>query len=179
MNLCRKTWGNCIFIRADAVVRSGNPGKHFFQKGRGEAARDCSCLSRALSESEVTLHIRRTVPFGSRQRCSALQRDLGKGPAGSTRPWTCFRQLWDILCYVAICSKLTCLMTGSKFQLLLNQLGEASRDGVGYVRCKCPDKESMQWVYLKLSGVSRKQLTWGSFEFPDAGKFKHSTFKCS
>ena len=151
----------------------------FFQKGRGEATVDRSCLSQALSESQVTLHIRCAVPFGSGQCCSALRWDLGKGPAGSTRPWRCFRQLWDILCYVAVWSKLTCLMTGSKFQLLLNRLGKASRDGVGYVRWKCPDKESMQWVYLMLLGVSRKWLTWGSFEFPEAGKFKHNLFKCS
>lgn len=81
----------------------------------------------------------------------SLQWDLGKAPQAQCIP----EHLPDSSePYSAIWSKQTCLMTGRKFQLLLNQLGKASRDGVGYVRWKCPDKESMQWVYPVVPRVS-------------------------
>lgn len=79
----------------------------------------------------------------------------------------------------AMRSKLTCLVTGSKFQLLLNQLGKASRDGVGYMRWKHPDKKCVPWAHPELSGVSRKQLAQDLLEFTEPGKLKHNIFRCN
>jgi len=91
-------------------------------------------------------------------------------------------QAWAVL-EPSLCDamqfKPTCLVTGSKFQLLLNQLGKASRDGVGYMRWTRPDKQCEPGGCPELSRASRKQLAQDLLEFPEPGKLKHDIFKCN